>query len=220
MGVSMEKKTLSAVFDYRGLRLLMGLIALSLPIIVTAMAGKSLTSISASYYSDARDMFVGLLFVVGSFLFAYNGHSEKEALASKAASISALLVASFPTACDGCQSGFVSSIHYSAAAMLFSALAYFCFIPFRRGVKGASGKKGRRNVIYLVCGSIMVGCMVVVFVANQALPEQVLVEWRVTYFGEAIALLAFGVSWIVSGKAFKLVADEEEMYRPFRSEVA
>ena len=108
---SMEKQAVSAVFDYRGLRLLMGLIALSLPVIVSVLAGKSLTSISASYYSDARDMFVGLLFVVGSFLFAYNGHAEIESIASKVASVAALFVASFPTACDGCEYGFVSGVH-------------------------------------------------------------------------------------------------------------
>jgi hypothetical protein len=214
----MEKQMLGKVFDYRGLRLLMGLIALSLPIIVTTLAGKSLTSISASYYSEARDVFVGLLFAVGSFLFAYRGHTRREAIASRIASISALLVASFPTACDGCQSGTVSYIHYSAAALLFLILAYFCLIPFRGVVEVAAGKKARRNLIYLVCGWTIIGCLVVIFVANKTLPEQALVSWRVTYFGEAIALTAFGVAWIVSGKVFRLIADEKEIYRPFRRE--
>jgi hypothetical protein len=212
----MENKINTEVFDYRGLRLLMGLIALFLPVIVSILAAKLLTSISASYYSDARDMFVGLLFVVGAFLFAYNGHSETESLASKIAAVSALFAASFPTACDGCPSGAGSIIHYAAAAILFSILAYFCFIPFREKIKGQGGKKARRNIIYLVCGWVMIGSMAVIFIANQVLSEQILMAWRVTYYGEAIALMAFGVAWTASGKAFKVIADDDEIYRPLK----
>ncbi len=128
----MEDRKISAVFDYRGLRLLMGVIALALPVIVSVLAGTPLSSISASYYSDARDIFVGLLFVVGSFLFAYNGHTETESLAGKAAAGAALVVATFPTGCDGCRTGGASIVHYTAAAVLFAILAFFCFVPFRR----------------------------------------------------------------------------------------
>ncbi|MEO5888515.1 MAG: hypothetical protein ABIQ77_12725, partial [Anaerolineales bacterium] len=42
-------------------------------IIITA---EITSSISASYYTDARDVFVGLLFVIGAFLLAYNGRSR------------------------------------------------------------------------------------------------------------------------------------------------
>ncbi len=216
----MGTERMSAVFDYRGLRLLMGLIALSLPILVSALAEKPLTSISASYYSDARDIFVGLLFVVGSFLFAYNGHTEVESLASKIASVAAVFVASFPTACDGCQTGVVSIVHYAAATVLFSILAYFCFVPFRKGIKKQGGRKARRNVIYLACGSVMIGCMVVIFAANNMMPEELVQKLRVTYFGEAVALMAFGVAWIASGKTFRLIADDDELYHPFRRQGA
>jgi riboflavin transporter FmnP len=215
----MEQQNKTPVFDYRGLRLLMGLIALSLPIIVSALAGKSLTSISASYYSGARDMFVGLLFIVGAFLFAYNGHSDIESLASKIASLAALFVAYFPTACDSCRSGIASITHHVAATVLFSILAYFCFIPFRRKVKNFGGKKARRSVIYLVCGWIMIVCMVVIFVTSQVLPKEILMRLRVTYYGEAVALMAFGVAWIAAGKAFRLIADDDEIYHPFRRDV-
>lgn len=51
------------VFDYRALRLVMGLIAFALPIVASAVSSTQLTSISASYYTEARDVFVGLLFL-------------------------------------------------------------------------------------------------------------------------------------------------------------
>lgn len=214
----MEYQRVSAVFDYRGLRLLMGMIALLLPITVSSLAEMSLTSISASYYSNARDIFVGMLFVVGSFLFAYNGHTTTESVASKIASVAAVLVASFPTACDGCKTSVVSIVHYAAAAVLFSMLAYFCFVPFRRGIKNQGGKKARRSGIYLACGSVMVGCMIAIFIANQVLPKEIVMGLQVTYFGEAAALMAFGIAWIASGKAFRLIADEDEIYHPFRQQ--
>jgi hypothetical protein len=39
--------------------------------------------------------------------------------------------------------------------------------------------------------------------------------WRVTYYAEAIALWAFGVAWMVAGKYFSLVVDEDEALQLF-----
>jgi hypothetical protein len=64
----MLKENRNPVFDYRALRLLVGIIAFALPIAVPLIASTNLTSISASYYTNSRDIFVGMLFIVGSFL--------------------------------------------------------------------------------------------------------------------------------------------------------
>ena len=194
----------------------MGVIAVSLPIIVSVLAERSLSSISASYWTNAQDMFVGLLFVVGSFLFAYNGHSLPESIASKAASLAAVCVALFPTAPDYYPTDFDSVVHHIAAAVLFSILAYFCFIPFRKDVKNSVGRRARRNWIYLVCGWTMILCMLVIFAANKMLSEEELIRLRIIYIGEAVALMAFGFAWIASGKVFRLIAEDDEIYTPFR----
>ena len=207
----------SVVFDYRALRLLMGLIALALPFVVTALSTTDLSSISASYYTEARDAFVGMLFVVSAFLWAYNGHAPAEGRAGKIASLAAILVALFPTACDSCKSGIVSVIHYLAAVTLFSILAYFCFRFFRKNTKGQlrMSKKWRRDKIYLACGTVMVACMLIAAVANLTLSEETLKAWQVTYWAEAIALGAFGVAWIVAGKYLAALTDEDEELRLF-----
>jgi hypothetical protein len=88
------------VFDYRALRLIMGIIAFALPFTVSIVSSSTLSLISASCYTEARDIFVGMPFIVSAFLWAYNGHTKFQARASKAASISAIFVALFPTACD------------------------------------------------------------------------------------------------------------------------
>jgi len=211
----MTTKKRDKVFDYRALRLLIGLIAFSIPFVVSFLSSSSLSSISASYHTEARDAFVGMLFIVSAFLWAYNGHSLKEALASKAASLAALFVAIFPTSCDHCETNIVSITHYVAAVIFFSILAYFCFVSFRQHIKGLKGKKGLRSKIYFVCGLIMVGCMLIIFVQEFILPDETMKSLNVTFWAEAIALGAFGVAWIVAGKYFSLIVDKDEALQLF-----
>ena len=64
------------VFSPYTLRLIMGFIAFALSPIVIIITAEITPSISASYYTNARDVFVGLLFVIGAFLLAYNGRSR------------------------------------------------------------------------------------------------------------------------------------------------
>jgi hypothetical protein len=66
------------VFDPRALRLTVGLIAFLLPFVVIIINTRMTSSISASYHTDARDIFVGVLFVIGMLFVAYNGHQDVE----------------------------------------------------------------------------------------------------------------------------------------------
>src|SRR5512143_4354394 len=96
----MKTNAQSILLDYRTLRLLMGLIAFLLPPVVTLIASAALPSISASYYTHARDEYVGLLFIVGALWLAYNGWSTQETRMSKVAAIAAIGVAVFPESPD------------------------------------------------------------------------------------------------------------------------
>lgn len=200
----------NTIFDYRALRLLMGIIAFALPFIVTFISSTTLTSISASYYTEARDIFVGLLFVVSAFLLAYNGHTSIQAWASKAASFAAALAALYPTSCLTCAPDIKSKIHYVAAAIFFGILAYFCLGPFRKNTKGQEGKKGRRAKIYFICGWIIIICMLTMGLTKLTISNEIRNSLYITYWGESIALWAFGVAWIVAGKVFRPLVDDEE----------
>ena len=200
----------SKVFDYRALRLLMGIFALALPFVVGLISTTPLPSVSASYHTEARDAFVGMLCVVAAFLWAYNGHSRLEGRISEVAAFCAALVSFFPTACDRCDLSPTAIVHWVAAAILFAILAFFCLGPFRKKTKGMPGKKGRRGRIYLVCGWVMVVCLVGLLVAKLALPKETVQALALTYWAEAIALCAFGVAWIVAGKYRSLFADKDE----------
>ena len=206
----MSKLNKDKVFDYRALRLMVGLIALTLPCIVTIVSDTELTSISESYYTNARDLFVGMLFIVGAFLWAYNGHTTTQAISSKLASISAVTIALFPTFENECGTNLDSNIHAIAAVILFSILSYFCFVYFRENTKGKGGKKGLRSKIYYFCGSVMVGALVAIIYVKFAMNCEVVADYRIVYWAEAIALGAFGVAWIVAGKYFRLLVEAEE----------
>ena len=209
----MSSSNNSKVFDYRALRLLVGIIAFAIPICVTIISSDSLSSISASYFTKARDAFVGMLFIVSAFLWAYNGHSKTQSYMSKIAAVSAILVAVSPTVCDNCETSTTSVIHYVSAFILFSILTYFCLGPFRKNTRGKGGKKGRRSIIYLICGLIMVGCMLGLGICELALSDELMVTLRITYWAETVALFSFGCAWMVAGKYFKpLVDKEEELY--------
>jgi len=211
----MATQNATTVFDYRALRLLVGCVALALPFIVSLISSSPLSSISASYYTEARDAFVGMLFVVSAFLWAYNGHSAKEAWASKVAALAAIVVALFPTSCDHCETNLKSIIHYGAAVTLFAMLQYFCFGPFRKNTKGQAGKKGRRSRIYFICGTIMLGCMLSAGVTEMTMSTETIITFKITYWAEAIALGAFGVAWIVAGKYFRPLVDPDEALHLF-----
>jgi hypothetical protein len=74
MNPSESKENL--VFDYHTIRLLVGLIAFFLPWIVIIFASGLTPSISWSYHTNARNFFVGLLFVIGAFMMSYKGHKH------------------------------------------------------------------------------------------------------------------------------------------------
>lgn len=96
----LKKPTKTKAFNYRAMRTLMGFVALSLPILVLLFSGVSdLTSISVSYYTASRDIFVGFMFIVAAFFLAYNGYYLCDAIVSRVAAVAAAITALAPTEC-------------------------------------------------------------------------------------------------------------------------
>jgi hypothetical protein len=73
-GIALNPEEQNLVFNYLILRLIVGMIAFALPPEVVIITARITSSISASYHTLARDVFVGSLFVIGALLWAYNGH--------------------------------------------------------------------------------------------------------------------------------------------------
>ncbi|MGI9432332.1 MAG: DUF998 domain-containing protein [Myxococcota bacterium] len=221
----------SEVFDYRALRLSVGVIALTLPIVLPAgqlhfSFAEIKPSISAYYHTGMRDVFVGSLFAIAMFLLAYNGKETRDAVASRVACLAAVGVALFPTINP--DSDFLptdieklkSTIHSVSAGVLFGILAIFCLVFFRARLAlqaPLTPKQQRRRRVYAVCGWVIVGCIVGLAV-SYALRDWPFRGWReaskIVFFLEQIALVAFAVSWFTAGKwaALPFLVDPQDAY--------
>ena len=159
------------------LRVGMALIAFSLPILLILVSKYSEAvcfkeSISAFYYTPMRNLFVGSLCAVGSFLYLYKGFNENENRALNFAGIFAVCVAFLPTKPPGvdCRPSsenmdaafskvcITAWMHGISAVLFFLFVAYVCVYCGKYTVELIENKKvGRRYIVlYKVIGALMV----------------------------------------------------------------
>jgi hypothetical protein len=204
---------------YAYLQKAVGLIAVTLPFVVAignlVAGGSGLKgSISAYYYTHMGNYFVGSLFALGVFFLSYNYRPlpqyELDNLLSTVASLMAVGVALFPTAndVDTATGGakVVSTLHLVFAGVLFGLLAYFALFLFTKSdaVGAMTAAKQHRNRLYRACGVVIVGALVLIGLAEAIQPPR---SWHAVFFLESAAVIAFGVSWLVKGGFFGILAD-------------
>jgi magnesium-transporting ATPase (P-type) len=175
-------------------------------------------SISDYYYTGMRNLLVGSLCAISMFLLCCRGYDRKDEIAGIFSAVCALGVAFFPTAPD-CgatprqqQVGFA---HYIFAMLLFSTLVYFCLVLFKMTAKDRkmTRKKRQRNRVYTVCGYVIAASILAIAVPKllQALHVSQVADCHATshriFLVESIALMAFGVAWLIKGETF--LKDEE-----------
>jgi peptidoglycan/LPS O-acetylase OafA/YrhL len=189
------------------------------------------TSISGYYHTDMRFLFVTILVLLAVLLFAYPGYDEDDDFAGHLAGAFTMGVVIFPINAGGTPMGPSAWAHVICAAAMFLLLAVFCLFLFRRteadrkphgrapsALAGARGflkpptkapqpgsRKHARNTLFLICGIVIVGCVIGLLVS--------FVETRrgghtsdLVWWCETIALFAFGLAWIVKGDM--IMADE------------
>ncbi len=196
--------------NYKVMRVIVGVVALLLSPTVWFLSDSEtgLTSISFSYWTDSRDIFVGSLIAVGFFLSAYNGSGngrDWEYRLSKLACIFAICVAFFPTSGKSIEhvpahwvqtiAGLFGlqpcSVHYTAAILLFTCLiAMMWFFSIRAKSKG---KPGRAN-FYRIVSILMVVGIVGLFLLGEILKLDDMLFWI-----EVWGLSLFGIGWLVAG---------------------
>jgi len=154
-------------------------------------------NISMYYYSGMHDLFVGALCAIALFLFFYKGYDWLDNWAGNLAGIFALGIAFFPTSPGGLDT-WTSKVHFICAATFFLILAVFALFLFTRKDPDPTKQKLARNLIYYICGGIMVVALlsILVFSAffNESHRESTMVFWA-----ETCAMLAFGISWLTKG---------------------
>jgi hypothetical protein len=213
------------VISYRIIRIVVGWLGIALPFI--CVLGAWLVghcafcyqySISDYYYTVMRTAFTGTLCAVSLFLFAYRGPQRIDAILGNLAGIFALGVVFFPTepaaqttmAVIGTDCNlvvadpgtpFTSVLHYISAALFFSVLVLFSMWLFRIKGDDPTPQKLKRNKWFWVCGWIMIGALLLILAHKFIKP---LHDWWLpihpVFWLEAIALWAFGVSWLVKAE--------------------
>ncbi|MFE6056366.1 hypothetical protein ACFQ6N_36955 [Kitasatospora sp. NPDC056446] len=197
----------------RFLRLGVGLIGILLPLalpfgnwLAAEVTGRGTDgfwpgSMSASYYTGTRNVFVGALCALGVFLICYR-FDRRDDRWSTAAGVFAVGVALCPTALPGA-SGLqrtVGVLHLVFASLLFVMLAMFCLYSFRNP---RSTQPARVGTAYLAAGVLILAALLL---SLAAAATGIGGDWsiRPLYLCEWAATWAFGWAWI--GAALELAA--------------
>jgi len=193
------------IHSYLALRKAIGFIGFLLPFILMVFSflifKEELTqkSISHYYYTDMRNVLVGALCAVGLFMFFYSGYDKCDNWAGNVAGIFAIGIAWFPTTEVGV-SNWVGKTHFACATIFFLTLSYFSLFLFTKTDKESpSPEKLKRNVIYRICGIIMIICLIAIAIYQIFIFDDN-VQSCFVFLAETVALLAFGISWLAKGE--------------------
>lgn len=209
------------IISYKTLRRLIGILGILLPLI-NILGGYLIAktpvqqSISMYYYTNMRDFLVGLMFVVSFFLITYKGYSLIDLIVSTITGITGLGVAIFPCIGDlsitqrvgifQLSQSTSNYIHLTCAVLFFILLAINSMFLFTRSDVNVTPQKKIRNVIYLVSGIVILVCVLGFLLSFILLSLEQRFDSKILLILESIALLAFGISWLIKGET--LFADK------------
>jgi len=213
-----NKTNTDIIVSYLTMRRLIGILGIALPFIVVigGAIGNSCYSVQGSislyYYTNMQDFFVGLLCAVALFLTTYKGH-DNDHVFMVLSGVFALGIAFFPTAMDSCCHEKVGIfqicdiysmwIHLTFACLYFLTLAYISYFLFTKTDKEKIKRKKRiRNRIYKTCGIVMVASMLLILIFFLFFQNTWISDFKPVLVLEAVALIAFGYSWLIKGETF------------------
>jgi hypothetical protein len=205
------------VISYWRLRQSLGVLALIMPLWVRLGVRfwehiPSTDSISAYYYTSMRDVFVGTLCAVGVFLFCYRGYDRIDNWVTNVAGLAAIGIGLLPMDPQyhavlrakytglGSPACYVPhgplGFHFIVVCIFFGLISYLVTFRFTRSDEVVlPARKRARNRVYIVSGSAMATCFVIIG----------LLKWRAPnasiFAPETIAVVAFSLAWLTKGEA-------------------
>ena len=220
----MQKNKIISI-SYLQLRTLIGFLGIFLPFI--CIAGtiwcnnfSVLDSISLYYYTNIRDIFVGIMICISIFLITYHGYTAFDNVITNISGIAGILIGLFPCQNLECKErvsvlvldSVVSNyVHLIAVLVFFTILAVnsiFCFTKSDTSIRKKS-KKYYRNALYRTSGIVILVCLIVLiwitFFTSVAFRQAT----KITMLLESVMLFAFGISWLVKGGT--LLRDRDEL---------
>lgn len=208
------------VISYLTLRKAVGILGIALPVVV--LVGFRLLnptcdlppSISHYFYTDVGPYFTGTLCAVALFMFSYKGPQKADRIAALIACVCSLGIAFCPTNPDvhigkecikvTLQANDIrNAFHYGFAGVLFATFAFFSLVLFTKDRGHPTKNKKRRNTIYKICGWGIIASVLgilasTIFDHTTDMDKETLD--LTTYILETVALVFFGLSWLVKGE--------------------
>lgn len=212
----MNNNDSTLVVSYLTLRQMIGWIGMLMPLAVRLGAYLfqgiySTDSISAYYYTGMRDVFVSTLVLVGVLLTCYRGPALIDSVAAIIGGLSAIGTGLFPIAPE-----FAAEIvqkypemneakcyvirgilgfHFFFVAAFFGISFFLVYFRFSASTPvNPTRQKIIRNRIYKICGAVMFLAIIAIGVLA-ATKKGASVFWP-----ETVAVIAFGVAWLVKGQ--------------------
>lgn len=201
--------------SYFRLRRGLALVAFALPLVLWLGAGGRLQGSISAYYHYARnpvatgggtmrDVFVGALWMIGSFLAFYRGYSRSEDRALNVAGLAALLIAVCPMDWPpGAAATVAGRIHNGSAVVFFLIIAYVAL--FRSGDTVAlldDGAQRRFTAFYRTLGGLMVVLPLGAVALHLLLPNP---ESRVVWAVEVSGIYVFAAFWLTKSREIALI---------------
>lgn len=207
------------VLSYLTVRKLIGILGFFLPAIlligpfIISACCYIQPSISNYYHTIMRDVFVGYMASLSIFLLSYKGYDINDRILTALAGTFGLALALLPTTfkipvlpctieCTTNYPNFIGTIHLIAAGLFLLCLALMSLFQFTKGETSPTPQKVIRNNVYRISGLIMLGC-IAILILFFALPTSVsspLLKFKPVFWLETIAIMAFGVAWLVKGE--------------------
>lgn len=206
------------MISYLTLRKAIGFLGIFMPVLLllgTFTIGRCTQiqdSISHYYFTIMGSVLVGVLCSFSIFLFLYIGYDKWDNFFTNLAAIFALGIAFFATTqtpdanCAVCFLGYCKArvlVHYISAALFFTTLSYISIFLFTKSKGTKTNEKFSRNIVYRICGIVMlISILLILLIKVVPWLENLLVRYKPVFWLEWIALVAFGVSWLVKGELF------------------
>jgi hypothetical protein len=201
------------------MRTFVGVLGIALPILLVLVdgvwfdAGPLRESLSAYYYSGARELFVGGLSAIGVFLMTYKvAEVNLDNTLSLVAGVTIVVVALFPTSRpseligltalqDRLGESFVAGLHFFAAALFILSLAVISYFFGKREGKPRKGRPPHRRSLrfwrnfHWICAALILAAFVWSGVTELTDSGPA----RSLLYGEVVAVWAFSASWLWKG---------------------
>lgn len=223
--------------SYLGLRKWIGLLGLVMPVVVWSISrydglpAHVYDTISAHYYTRARDIFVGTMALVGVLIYFYRSPHPWDNRIARVCGVAAVLIGLLPIdPPEGVDAELsytlVQHLHSYPVTLFFASGIYLVGVSFRKtSLKQAAGqaplrnesareleagqpRKRLRNLIYTGCAVVMTLGSLALAAANLLTEQFNWTEgWR--FVPETAAVMAFAFAWLVKGQTWTFVRDPD-----------